>query len=110
MYTYKKVKMPYSCAFTRSDIDFANRPKYHPMSYYVYGGVDIDGDALSMNASTSFDDDEQLDGVDCGIDGTSDPRVSAFDIVEKAGVDAYEKWRAETARSQSTEQNKQLNE
>lgn len=93
-----------------SDIDFGERPKYRPFSFYVLGGIDVDGDALNMDAPTSFDDDESSSGIDCVADATSDPRISPFDIVERAGVSAYEKYKAEAATSrQKAEESKDNN-
>lgn len=100
---YKKnslLVLPTSCIL-KSDIDFSERSKYRPMSYYVQGGIDLDGDALRDGAQTSFDSPDDIAGVDCVAEATSDPRVSALDIIENAGIQAYEKYKDELARSKA---------
>lgn len=63
---------------------------YHPFSYFVLGGIDLDGQALSMNGDAMADPDEELSSG-CGADAACDPRVSGFDIAEAAGIEAYAK-------------------
>lgn len=58
---------------------------YHPLSYYVLGGVDVDGSELRTDASIMFDDSKDIENG-CGVDATCDPRVSYFDVVEQLGV------------------------
>lgn len=60
---------------------------YHPLSYYVLGGVDVDGSELRTDASIMFDDSKDIESG-CGVDATCDPRVSYFDVVEQLGVAA----------------------
>lgn len=63
--------------------------EYHPLSYYVLGGVDVTGDGLDLSAPVSF---ETKDDIDKGVepDSRCNPRVSFFDIVEGVGVAAAE--------------------
>ena len=63
---------------------------YHPFSYYVLGGIDIDGQALAMNGDPMADTDDEISSG-CGVDAACDPRVSGFDIAEAAGIEAYQK-------------------
>lgn len=77
-----------------------DRPIYRPFSYYVLGGIDVDGDSLTMNADIGFDDDSEIE-AGCAVDGACDPRVSGFDIAEQVGIDAYEKVKEKAQRSQT---------
>lgn len=75
---------------------------YRPFSYYVLGGIDIDGDSLSLNGGAVGDESGDLmsaNGAGLGYD----PRTSGFDIAEEAGNDVYEgiRTQAATARHQS---------
>lgn len=101
---YKKDSSYRGNSVSTGCIDLEGRPKYKPFSYYVKGGIDIDGDALRDGDAVTFDDDEHL-APDCGVDATSDPRTSAFDIAEKAGIEAYERYKREHAEqsAQTTE-------
>lgn len=98
MYKKQNLQVFPANVLLKSDIDFDERKKYRPFSYYVKGGIDLDGDALMDGAPTTFDTDDDIAGVDCVAEATSDPRVSWCDIVEKAGVDSYEKYKQELAR------------
>lgn len=59
---------------------------YHPLSYYVAGGIDVDGSELRTDASISYDDSKDIDGG-CSPDALCDPRTSYFDIVEELGAE-----------------------
>ena len=85
MYRNKRTNDPISapCSIELKDV-----PRWHPMSYYIKGGVDVDGDSLNFDADTTFDSDEDLASV--SVDGSSDARTSVFDIVEQSGIRAYE--------------------
>ena len=84
-------------------LDLDGRKKYLPMSYYIFGGLDLDGDALDINAPTTFDSKDDTGTIDCTVDATSNPRVSAFDIAEQIGISALEKYRIEQAQQQAAE-------
>lgn len=59
-----------------------------PMSYYVNGGVDIDGVSNRPPIPSHFDDAE---GVSSGVvDIATDPRVSRLDIADFASYEATE--------------------
>lgn len=79
-------------------IDLSARPLYRPFSYYVLGGIDVDGDSLLMNADVGFDPEDEIE-AGCSVDGATDPRISGFDIAEQVGIDAYEKVREKAAKS-----------
>ena len=74
---------------TESSVDFSKPQKiFHPLSYYLLGGVDVDGDALDKSAETEFDNEEELQDLeDAGMCSVpyGDPRVSKFDLVEQYG-------------------------
>lgn len=63
---------------------------YHSFGYYVLGGIDVSGEALRLDGHAEFDDEAEISGSRV-VDGTTDPRVSKFDIVEQTGAAAYEK-------------------
>ena len=107
MYIRKPLRANGSLARLSSDVDLSTCRKYRPFSYYVLGGIDLDGDALKDNAQTTFDSPDDISGVDCSVDGTSDPRVSAFDIIEKAGVQSYERYKQEASRQAQEKQQQQ---
>jgi len=86
--------LPFVCG-----VDLKDRPVYRPFSYYVLGGIDVDGDALLLNATPGSDSDEEID-AGCAVDAACDPRVSGFDIAEQSGVDAYKKVQELAKRSQ----------
>ncbi|UNI72419.1 MAG: hypothetical protein [Chaetfec virus UA24_2292] len=95
---YRKSKSILASPCFLQGLPTVDRPKYRPFSYYVLGGIDVDGDALTMNADISFDDDSEIE-AGCSVDGACDPRVSGFDIAEKVGIDAYEKVKEKSQRS-----------
>lgn len=53
-----------------------------PLSYYVNGGVDLDGVSDRPPLPAHFDDAESV--VDGVVDISTDPRVSKFDILDYA--------------------------
>lgn len=80
---------------------------YHPLTYYIDGGVDLTGEALKKDAHVEYDDEKSTtpkvtkskDGtMDYGaIDSCAlcDPRISHFDIVEQLGAENAQKAFAE---------------
>lgn len=52
----------------------------HPMSYYVNGGVDLDGLSTRKPVEGHFDSPEDI--ASGSIDITSDPTVSKLDIAD----------------------------
>lgn len=95
----KNVNILETTAFPSSFVP-SDHPEYRPFSYYVLGGIDVDGDSLLMNADVGVDSDSDIESG-CSVDGSCDPRVSAFDIAEQVGIDAYEKVKEKAQRSQS---------
>lgn len=97
---YKIVKtsdLVMSCPFPVS-FDYDSCPVYHPFSYYVLGGIDVDGDSLLLNADIDFDPEDEIE-AGCSVDGATDPRISGFDIAESVGIQAYEKVREKATKS-----------
>lgn len=58
---------------------------YHPFSYYVENGADIDGSHTRDIAGLMYDDPEDID-AGLPADGLCDPHVGFDDIVEELGV------------------------
>lgn len=76
--------------------------QYHPFSYYVLGGTDLEGRALADVGDVHSDDDADLDfGVP--VDCSADPRTSKFDIAEQVGIDAFKEMQERAATSEQTE-------
>jgi hypothetical protein len=77
---------------------------YHPFSYYVLGGIDLSGDATSLNGNAESDDDSDLSSA-VGAGYGYDPRISGFDIAEAAGTDSYQEARelAKTSNASSSD-------
>lgn len=63
---------------------------YHPLSYYLNGGCDPNGEHLNLDAPTISDSVEDLESG-CAVDAMCDPRTNYFDIVEQVGVQNAEK-------------------
>lgn len=71
-----------------------NTEKFHPLSYYLNGGIDLEGDALSKDGDAEFDTEEQA--AEILAEGASsvalgDPRMSKFRLVESIGAQAAAK-------------------
>ena len=64
---------------------------FRPMSYYLNGGVDLDGELADNSAQVEYDNEEQLKELEqagaCAVP-LGDPRESLFTITERAGVKA----------------------
>lgn len=68
-----------------------NTEKFHPLSYYLDGGIDLEGEALSKDGDAEFDSEEQA--AEIIAEGASsvalgDPRMSKFRLVESLGAKA----------------------
>lgn len=62
---------------------------YHPLSYFVLGGIDVSGEALQeVGGVMSESDSEASFGVP--VDPLCDPRTSPFDVAEIYGIESYE--------------------
>lgn len=73
-------------------ISFEDSIQWRPLSYYVLGGIDLDG-VSDLNNNVEYDGDidetpEVYNSPDVG-QPFFDPRISGFDIAEKLGVDSY---------------------
>ena len=60
----------------------------HPMSYYVEGGVDLDGVSTRKPLPAAFDDAESA--ASGGVDVFTDATVSKLDLMDMASVTASE--------------------
>lgn len=58
---------------------------YHPFSFYVKQGADLDGSATRQGAHIMYDSEEDL-AADCLPDGMCDARVGFDDMVEELGA------------------------
>lgn len=89
-----------------SDVDFVGvidfDSQWHPLSYYVRGGLDISGTQLSLNNPVEYDGEmsENPDVYNSSDVGQPfyDPRISGFDVAERLGVDSYNAAQDELAR------------
>lgn len=68
--------------------------KHHELSYYLNGGIDLQGDALSKDGDAEYDTEEEAN--DIIAEGASsialgDPRQSKFRIVEDFGRQSAKK-------------------
>lgn len=88
---YKKTLNPES-TFTNSVPK--TRSTYHPLGYYLLGGIDVDGSNTRDCTDVGFDDFSEV-GEGISVDIRTDPRASMFDVIEAIGVtkfnDAVEK-------------------
>ena len=90
-----------------STVDLSKNETFHPMSYYLHGGIDLAGDALDKSAEIEFDSDEDIAEMD--VAGAmsvpyGDPRMSKFRLVENYGAHEAQKLSAKSAKpvAQST--------
>ena len=58
---------------------------YHPFSFYVKNGADLDGSSTRQGAQVMYDSEEDL-ANDCLPDGMCDARVGYDDMVEELGA------------------------
>lgn len=77
-------------------IPFESTEEYRSLGYYVLGGLDITGDHLRLDASVSYDSEEDI-SAGCSVDSLCDPRTSFFDVAEAVGVDCAERMAEELA-------------
>lgn len=65
--------------------------KFHPLSYYLNGGIDLTGEALDKTGEVEYDTEEQAEEIIAeGASSVSlgDPRMSKFRLVEQLGAKA----------------------
>ncbi|WGL31245.1 hypothetical protein [Dipodfec virus UOA04_Rod_841] len=86
MYIKKSLISKSSGVSFRRTVNEDNTKVYHPLSYYVLGGIDVTGEGLDMSFPVSYDSPEDLESAQ--PDARCDPRVSFFDIAEEVGVRA----------------------
>lgn len=60
----------------------------HPMSYYLNGGVDLDGISTRKPLPDAFDDAESIASGDINV--FTDPTVGKLDLMDMASTMAYE--------------------
>lgn len=60
----------------------------HPMSYYLNGGVDLDGVSTRKPLPDAFDDAESIASGDVNV--FTDPTVSRLDLMDMASTMASE--------------------
>lgn len=93
MYKKKKITCP-SCFSdnTSESLDFNpfvdKVAVAHPMSYYLNGGVDLDGISTRKPLPDAFDDAESIASGD--VDVFTDPTVSRLDLMDMASTMASE--------------------
>ena len=74
-----------------SGVDLTKTEKFHGLSYYLNGGIDLSGEALDRSADVEFDNEEQLKELEA--EGAmsvpyGDPKMSKFRLVEQFGKEA----------------------
>ncbi|MFR7965051.1 MAG: hypothetical protein ACLU5I_05260 [Alistipes finegoldii] len=92
---YKKKKITYPSCFSE---DSSSSCEYNPfvdkvvvarpMSYYLNGGVDLDGVSTRKPLPDAFDDAESIASGD--VDVFTDPTVSRLDLMDMASIMASE--------------------
>lgn len=92
---YKKKKITYPSCFslelsTLCDYNpFADKVVVaHPMSYYLNGGVDLDGISTRKPLPDAFDDAESIASGDVNV--FTDPTVGKLDLMDMASTMASE--------------------
>lgn len=83
----KKRQRKYVNNFPDKSCAKRSNERYRPLSYYVLGGVNLDGKPLVNNTPVSYDNEEtltELENSEQGLQsiGACDPRVDFFDIAE----------------------------
>lgn len=93
MYKKKKINCP-SC-FSEDSSSFCEYHPFvdkvvvaHPMSYYLNGGVDLDGISTRKPLPDAFDDAESIASGDVNI--FTDPTVGKLDLMDMASTMASE--------------------
>lgn len=73
---------------------FVTEDIWHPLSYYISGGIDLDGSHTRLDATPEYDG-ERDDSPDVFSSSEVlgqplyDPRFSPFDMAETIGVSSY---------------------
>lgn len=93
MYKKKKITHP-ACFFKETDSLCEYNPFVdkvvvaHPMSYYLNGGVDLDGVSTRKPLPDAFDDAESIASGDINV--FTDPTVGKLDLMDMASTMASE--------------------
>lgn len=92
---YKKKKITYPPCISEDSISSCEYNPFvdkvvvaHPMSYYLNGGVDLDGISTRKPLPGAFDDAESIASGD--VDVFTDPTVSRLDLMDIASTMASE--------------------
>jgi hypothetical protein len=92
---YKKKKITYPPCFSEDSFSSCEYNPFvdkvavaRPMSYYLNGGVDLDGISTRKPLPDAFDDAESVASGD--VDVFTDPTVSRLDLMDMASTMASE--------------------
>lgn len=92
---YKKKKITYPPCFSEDSFSSCEYNPFvdkvvvaRPMSYYLNGGVDLDGVSTRKPLPDAFDDAESIASGD--VDIFTDPTVGKLDLMDMASTMAFE--------------------
>lgn len=92
---YKKKKITYPPCFSEDSFSSCEYNPFvdkvvvaRPMSYYLNGGVDLDGISTRKPLPDAFDDAESIASGD--VDIFTDPTVGKLDLMDMASTMAFE--------------------
>jgi len=92
---YKKKKITYPACISEDSISSCEYNPFvdkvvvaHPMSYYLNGGVDLDGVSTRKPLPDAFDDAESIASGDVNV--FTDPTVGKLDLMDMASTMASE--------------------
>lgn len=92
---YKKKKITYPPCFSENSLSSCEYNPFvdkvvvaRPMSYYLNGGVDLDGVSTRKPLPDAFDDAESIASGD--VDIFTDPTVGKLDLMDMASTMASE--------------------
>lgn len=92
---YKKKKITYPPCFSEDSFSSREYNPFvdkvvvaHPMSYYLNGGVDLDGVSTRKPLPDAFDDAESIASGDINV--FTDPTVGKLDLMDMASTMASE--------------------
>lgn len=89
----KKRTLNYSAPRLKSFHKPDESEKFHPISYYLNGGLDLTNQELRNDAKVLYDSEDEVTPDEQGEISSAamcDPRVSFFDMVEQFGKEAAE--------------------
>lgn len=92
---YKKKKITHPACFLKETDSLREYNPFvdkvvvaHPMSYYLNGGVDLDGISTRKPLPDAFDDAESIASGDINV--FTDPTVGKLDLMDMASIMASE--------------------